>query len=225
MAEIALRTTERRCQKAKSLAWRPIGSTIICQSDAAIRRKWLEIACDLISPAKRKHYTMVPGYDELCDAWSPALYEAWLEAGRPTTEYPLGRLLQDTTYAQTVWDAVVKPLGVQKRVPLASESDKSVCDAWPWSLYERCNYFIVVNTDASDAEVESWQGDEERHDDKGNLVIIWRTVVEYETDIGLTASTLTKIASADTVVNPRFDKPVAKAKFIQLALAVALEEL
>ena len=235
MAEIALRTTERKLQKDKYLAWRPVGSTIVCLSDSMIRRKWLEICCDLVAPYKRKDYTTLPGYTELVAAWTPELRKAWLEADRPTEQYKLGQLLMDKTYPQKLWDELIKPIGVDTNLPLAPESNVKVHDTWLWSERERKSYFIVVNTDAADEEVQGWQGSEERDADTGevlpelaegevrdakiSLAIVWKKQIKYATDIGLSGGTLDKIANHELVVNPKFDAPVSKVKFIQPSLA------
>ena len=219
MAEIALRTSERRLQKEKYLALRPKGAAIICLSDSAIRRKWLEIACDLVSPAKRASYTTITGYARLCDAWSPVLREAWLEAGRPTAEYPHGRLMEDPGLAQVLWDMYVKPLGIEKDLPLAPESDVRVSGTGLWSDHERKTYYIVTNTDANDATVTGWQGHDEITDDKLGLVIISRKVVDYETAIGLDGAKIADIANPSKVVHPDFTAPIASAKVITPTLA------
>ncbi|MDK1032664.1 MAG: hypothetical protein QGD94_11700, partial [Planctomycetia bacterium] len=206
------------CQKEKYLAVRPKGAAIVCLSGSAIRRKWLEIICDLVSPTKRESYRGLPDWSRLCDAWTPELREAWLEADRPTAEYPLGRLLQDKAYPQVMWDTFVTPIGIERDLSFAPESDVKVCDTWLWSAEERRNYFIVVNADASDETVEGWPGSDEVQDgDKA--VRMWRTIVDYETDIGLTADTLVKIADPQIILHPRFDKPVAKAKFVTPSVA------
>ena len=223
MAEIALRTSERRLQKEKYLALRPKGSAMICLSDSAIRRKWLEIVCDLVSPAKRAHYATITGYARLCEAWSPALREAWLEAGRPTAQYPHGRLMQDDTFPQALWDTLVKPLGIEKDLPLAPESDVRTCDAWGWSDHERKTYYIVTNTDANDATVTGWNGHDEITDAKLGLVLISRKVVDYETALALDGAKLADIADPAKIVQPDFAAPVALAKFVTPTLSESME--
>jgi len=238
MAEIALRTTERKLQKSSHLAWRPVGSTIVCCSDSLIRRKWLEICCDLVSPTKRENFRNIPGWRYLCDAWTPQLREAWLAHDRPTEQHKLGRLLMDTAYPLTVWKDIIEPIGVLSDLPLAPDSDVKVHDTWLWSEYERRAYFIVTNEDADDATVQSWQGTEERDADTGavlpeldpeeirdsqiNVAHVWRKQIRYATDIGLSGDTLDDIANIDRVVHPRFDKPVASAKVVRPDMAEAI---
>ncbi|KKN70963.1 hypothetical protein LCGC14_0425650 [marine sediment metagenome] len=228
MSEIALRTTERKLQKAKYLAWRPVGSTIVCCSDSLIRRKWLEICCDLVSPKKRDNFRNIPGWQRLCDAWTSQLREAWLGYDRPTKQYKIGRLLMDKLYPQVVWKELIEPIGVLKDLPFAPEADVRVHDTWLWSEEERKRYFIIVNEDASNDEVESWQGVEERDEDTGevlpdlaggevrdsavNFAVVWKKQVEYKTEIGLSGGTLTDIADRQKIVQPRFDKPVLQIK-------------
>lgn len=235
MSEIALRTTERKIQKAKYLDWRPVGSTIVCCSDSLIRRKWLEICCDLVSPTKRDKFKNIPGWQRLCDAWTPELRDAWLEYDRPTEQHKIGRLLMDKSYPQQVWKEMIEPIGVLKDLPFAPDADVKVHDTWLWSSEERKRYFIVVNTDANDETVESWQGSEDRDADTGlvlpelaegekrdpaiNLAVVWKKQIRYKTDIGLSGGTLTDIANVTKELNPRFDLPVETIKVIQPNIA------
>lgn len=229
MAEIALRTSERLVQKAKYLAWRPVGSAIACCSDHTIRRKWLEICCDLVSPQKRENYRGIPGWQRLCDAWTPQLRAAWLAADRPTRDWPLSQLLQDHTHSQRVWDSLIVPIGVDRDLPLAPESDVPVHQTWLWSDIERKRYYIVVNTDADSPTVDNWNGHEQSDGDTGlvlprlaegetrdpriKVVISPRMMVDYKHDLGLSAAKLAKIADKAQVNHPDFTSAVGKAKF------------
>lgn len=231
MSEIALRTTERKLQKAKYLGWRPVGSTIVCCSDSLIRRKWLEICCDLVSPKKRDNFRNIPGWQRLCDAWTPELREEWFHYDRPTEQHPIGRLLMDKSYPQVVWKDMIEPIGVLKDLPFAPDSDVKVHDTWLWSEQERKRYFIVVNQDASNDEVESWQGVEERDEDTGEVLpdlaedevrdpavsfaVVWKKQIKYKTEIGLSGGTLMDIANLGTAMNPRFDKPILQIKAVR----------
>ena len=235
MAEIALRTVERKVQKAKYLAWRPVGSAMVCCSDHTIRRKWLEICCDLVSPKKRDRYTGIPGWRRLCDAWTPELREAWLEADRPSETWKLSRLLQDHTFSAATWDSLIVPIGVAKDLPLAPESDVPIHRTWLWSEMERKRYYIVANADTPSPTVDNWNGHEERDGKTGEVlpqlgdgeirdpeiavVIMPRRMVAYKTDLGLGGVDLGKIADPTLTVNPRFDLPVAAAKFKQPLVA------
>ena len=247
MAEIALRTYERLVQKAKYLAWRPIGSAMVCQSDHTIRRKWLEICCDLVSPTKRDNYRNIPGWQRLCEAWTPQLREAWLEADRPTEDWPLSQLLQDHTFSDRVWDNLIVPIGVERDLPLAPESDVPVHRTWLWSEGERKRYFIVVNTDADSPTVDNWNGHDQCdgatglvlpqlaegqvRDPQIKVVISPRKVVAYNTDLALSGAKLAKIADPTVVVHPDFTAAVAAVKFKvplvaeAVGRAVAVEEL
>lgn len=237
MAEIALRTTERKTQTATRLSWRPVGSTIVCCSDSIIRRKWLEICCDLVSPKKRDNFRGIPGWRELCEAWTQDLRAAWIEYDRPTIAYPLGQLLMDKSYPQVVWHEIIEPLGMLADLPFAPESDVRVHDTWLWSDDERKRYYIVINTDADSETIESWQGVEERDADTGEVLpelgegeirdpqikiaIVWAKQIRYLTDLGLTGGTLGDIANTDKVLHPKFDSPVAKLKAVRPDIADA----
>ena len=236
MAEIALRTTERKLQRTKYLAWRPVGSAMICQSDHTICRKWIEICCDLVSPKKRNTYQNIPGWSRLCDAWTPALREAWLEADRPTNQWKLSRLLQDHTYSTQLWNELIVPIGVDKDLPLAPESDVKIHHTWLWSEIERKKYFIVINTDADSPTIDNWNGHEERDADTGDVLplltegqvrdpgisfaIMPKKQCKYEIDIGLTGSDLDKISNPEIIVHPKFEAPVISQKFIRPVIAI-----
>ncbi len=245
MSEIALRTTERRTANH----WRPVGSTIVCCSDSLIRRKWLEICCDLVSPKKRDNYKGIPGWARLCEAWTPELWQAWFDHDRPTfateeekrlyfeedrqipTKYPLGQLLMDNAFPQQVWAELIEPIGVLADIPLAPESSVRAHNTWLWSEEERKRYFIVVNGDADDEEVESWQTAETRDGDLGivlpelspgenydpsiNVVSIWKKRFDYIADPDISGQTMADIADPDKVLHPRFDKPIEAAQMKQ----------
>jgi len=247
MSEIALRTTELKVQKESYLAWRPVGSAMVCCSDHCICRKWLEICCDLVSPVKRTNYQNIPGWKFLCDAWTPELRLAWLEADRPSKDFKLSRLLEDHTFSASLWDSLIAPIGVVSDLPLAPESDMPVHKTWLWSEGERKNYFIIVNTDADSPTVENWNGHEEYdaatglvlprladgqvRDPKIKVVISPRKVVAYKTELALTGAKLAKIDDKTQVVNPDYTLAVAAIKFKSplvtkvVGKPVAVEEL
>ena len=243
--ELALRTTERYCEKAKYVSWRPVGSVIVAINRQRLRRKWLEIVCDLVRPSKRDQFKGIPGWKRLCEVWTQELWDEWFALNRPTKEHPLGPLLQDTACAQKMWDERIVPLGLPDDLPFAPEADLRVSETWLWGEGERKNYFIVVNEDAPDIEVKGWADHVEWDRDTDapwetvleeremiavlpggktetrmepvpvpkypdhRLLIRPRKVVKYETDIGLSADTLGKIADPGQVLHPKFDAPVA----------------
>jgi len=60
--------------------------------------------------------------------------------------------------------------------------------------------------------VQGWQGFN-NITDSGNLYIMPRTQIKYQTDIPeLSAETLIDIADRDKILHPRFDKPITKTK-------------
>ena len=238
MAEIALRTSERLARIGNIWHWRPVGSTIICCTDLHIRRKWLEICCDLVAPYKRNKYKSLPGWDRLCEAWTPKLREAWLEFDRPTEKNKLSPLLEDEAFLNSVWQTMIEPTGVLADLPFAPDSDRKVCDTWLWSEFERKNYFIVHNANANHETIQSWQGVDERNAETGilltvgdlaaiklakdlgavssiKLAYIWKKQINYKIDLGLSGGTLDDIANPDKTLHPRFDKPVVASKAVQ----------
>lgn len=184
MAEIALRTSERKLERA----WRPVGSTDVCISDSCRRRKWLEIFCEFARPKKRNtdpKFKSIPGWNRICEAWTPELWQAWFEADRSTEEHKVGRLLMDKAYPQEVWGNLIEPIGVLVDFPLAPESDKKAHDTWLWNEAERKRFFIIVNDDADDEEVESWQSAQTRDGDLGIVLPeLSRELFKYKPVIG-----------------------------------------
>jgi len=212
MAELALRTQEVINHKAKYTAWRPVGSVIISINQHQMRRKWLEIVCDLVSPKKRDNYKNISGWQYLCDHWTPQLREEWIQLQKPNKEYPHGALLQNIATAQSMWDQRVDAqlISLVGKEPIGVK-DKT--DTWLWSDDERKIYFITVNEDEEDlSKVQGWQGFN-NITDSGNLYIMPRTQIKYQTDIPeLSAETLIDIADRDKILHPRFDKPITKTK-------------
>jgi len=209
MAEIALRTTEFRNQKAKYLAWRPVGSVIVAISQVQMRRKWCEIACDLMRPEKREMFRGVPGYDRLCQAWSKELWQAWFAADR--------ELRLDPGAPAEFWNRHIVPLGVVDDLPLAPESDTRVSDTWLWSEKERRRYFVVVS--AAGQEVEEWQAHEEVQHAKLGRVLQPSRMLDYLHVPWLSGESLAKIQDANQVCHPKFHLPVAAAEFVRPDLA------
>lgn len=246
MAELALRTSEFYNAKDKYIAWRPRGSVIVAISNWQMRRKWLEICCELVSTdiikkgpnagkMKRDLYQNIPGWQALCDAWEPQMQATWLDWGKPTAEYPHGRLLQDRTAAQELWDSLIVPTGVVSALPTAPEATVKVCDTWLWSEQERKDFYITVNTDEDDATAEGWGRQKERLLFKLALpsipyvlevedplpadtyrVLAPAKVIDYETTLGLDAGMLADIADPEKIVHPDFTHTVPKLNVLDV---------
>ncbi len=137
----------------------------------------------------------------------------------------------DKSFPQQVWAELIEPIGVLADIPLAPESDVPAYDTWLWHEAERKRYFIVVNNDADDEEVESWQTSQTRDGDLGialpelapgetydpviNVVSIWKKRFDYIADPDISGQTMIDIANADKVLHPRFDKPIEAAQMKQ----------
>lgn len=208
MSEIALKTKEFIGRKSKYIAYRPIGSTVVSIPTNIIRRKWLEIVCDLVSPKKREMFKNIPGWKYLCDHWTQQLWDEWRSKDVPSEKYPIGELTGVNTAAQTMWDERVDP----QLISLIGKEPglvKDKCDTWLWSEYERKNFFIVANEDAEHYEVQEYM----RHINMikdGKIIIVPAGNIDYVSNIGLSQDTLDKISDPDVVVDPKFDSPVSK---------------
>jgi hypothetical protein len=218
MGEVALRTSEYRQQCEGYLAWRPKGSVIEVVTDAWILQKWCEIVCDLASPKKRGQYAGLLAWDRICQAWTPALRKAWVDACRVNNCAP--------TYTDWagLWAGIVGD-GLLADMPDDPTGERPVYRTWPWSDAERRRFFIV-STDVPDAEIQSWKVrklwtfDAEKNEyveagEDAKLVkpvLAPARVIDYEADLGLTPGELADIADPAKTVHPRFDRPVAAEK-------------
>lgn len=203
MTEILLRTTEFRNQKPTYLSWRPVGSVIEVIDSLRLRYKWIEIVCDLARPEKRKMYTAIPGYQYLCDHWSKELWDAWWQADRQNA-------FSDQDFANGFWEENIDAqlIGLLGKDP---RGEVNLTDTWLWSEYERKNWFIVVNNDEEDAtKVRAWKGRQETWDNE-KLIIHPKTRIDYETNLSLSAESLSSINDKNIVVHPKFSSPVAKS--------------
>jgi len=220
MAEIALRTTEflNADPRKKYVAYRPVGSVSAAITDERIKAKWLEILCDFPRASKRDTYTNapypIPGWDKILSAWSTRLLGDYVDAlVGPKRNTPAARA--------KFWAEVVEPLGLLADLPKDPTGLKPVYETWLWSGYERKAFFIVTNTDATEATVESWNGHIPL--DKDGKEVVWiedvastpvvsivpKRMVAYASDIpDLSGETLADIANPEKIVQPRFDKPI-----------------
>ena len=231
MAEIALSRREKKLIQGDKRSWRPAGSTIVCCSDSFIRRKWLEICCDFASPAKRHDpaFQSIPGWHRIKQAWTPALRRAWLRADKPNPGYPLGELLMNVAKPQSLWNQHVVPTGLVSDIPLAPESNTvQACDTWLWSRREKKRFYVIVNDDATDEEVQSWQGIEPRDYDTGEVLpklignqtydpsikvaYVWKKRIKWRTELALTQQEIDDIDNLDHELHPRHDRKVGKNK-------------
>ena len=209
MAELALRTNEFLNKKTKYIAWRPIGSVIVSIDSHTMRLKWLEIVCDLVSPKKRDDFKGIPGWQYLCDHWTKELRSEWIALGKPTTDYPLGRLLQDPLAAQKMWDESVDSQ-LSSIIGKEPGGVEWLTNTWLWSQKERKELFIIVNADETDnLQVRNWGTRSESYKD-GTLVIHPKTKVDWETKLDISSKTKTEITNPAKIINPSFDIPVVK---------------
>ena len=204
MNEIALNLTRRDVTKPKYRFIMPVGGVVEVFTPTRTRRKWIEIFADLMAPSKRGKFTHLPGYHAMVEAWSPSLLGQWVEWGRakaPESQF---------------WSEVIVPLGVLKDMPNAPESTVPVYEAWLFSPMDRKQSCIVTNSDASEATAATWSRKITDAAANKDAVPIIRPakIINFRTEIGLSAESLAKIDSPDTIVNPRFDKPIASTKIL-----------
>lgn len=211
MTEISLRTKNELIKRGeKAITWKPLGSVISAHKDITIRMKWLEIVCDLVSPQKRNNYKGIPGYQYLCDHWTPELRKQWIDAGRPTEEEPHG-FIRLSKQCQKIWDEKVDPslISTLGKDPTLI---KNITDTWLWSEHERKTSFIITNTDIEDYAWDVF-GQGKTYVKEGHVIVAPGAIINYATDIGLSQTTLDKIADPNIIVHPRFDLPVAGIYF------------
>lgn len=212
MAELSLHTTDFINKKTEYVAWRPKGTIISIITTHRMRLKWLEIVCDLVSPKKRDQYKTIQGWQYLCEYWTQELRDEWIELGKPNKTYSHGRLLEDKTAAQKMWDNRITPdlinlLGYEPR------GYENVTNTWLWSEHERKTLFIVVNNDIDEEQLINEYGLGKFYVKNGTLVATSGARLKYETNAGLSVKTIEDINNQEIVVHPKFDAPIAKTYF------------
>ena len=179
MAEIALRTTEflNNDPRKAYIAYRPVGSVVVAMSAARIRRKWLEILCDLMAPSKRDSYVTLPGFNTMKEMWSHELLGKWVEFYRDQ------RNKFNEVADAKFWTEVIEPIGLLPDLPKDPLGLRPVYETWLWSDHERKTLFIITNDDASTATVESWNGRDALDEDGDAMSYHEEQVLRYHIEM------------------------------------------
>lgn len=210
MIEAAVLIEDRSNRKAKYYYHAPVGSVIETITDLRRRRKWTETMCDLVSPAKREKNRSLPGWQAMCDAWSPSLRADWMDLERTKD-----RTREDD---DLFWLTRIFPLGHLGDLPYVPESDKRIYEAWPWSEHEMKRLFLTVSNDTLDEEAVTWPV-VVQSGVVPDMIRRRRKVLSYHTDIPeISAETRDKIDNPTILVRPRYDKPMAKARYADTAI-------
>lgn len=198
MAELAVRTNELIIKDLNNFVCRPVGSVIISISYHMIRRKWLEIICDLVSPKKRDSFRNIPGWQYLVDHWTPALREEWLSVERQNSLAATEKMLADRVDGQ-----LSGFLGKDPR------QEKDLMGTWLWSEAERKRYFLSFVDDESE-EVIGASAFTEVSVGENAVVLCPSKKIDFETALGLSQDSVNKIKDPGVIVHPKFSSPISK---------------
>lgn len=198
MAELAVRTKPRVIKSLNDFICRPTGSVIIAISHEAIRRKWLEIICDLVSPKKRDMFKKIPGWNYLVDHWTPELREKWLSVERLNNPVETEKMLINDVDRQ-----LSSLLGKDPR------QEKDLMGTWLWSEAERKRYFLSFVDDESE-EVIGASAFTEVSVGENAVVLCPSKKIDFETALGLSQDSVNKIKDPGVIVHPKFSSPISK---------------
>jgi hypothetical protein len=223
MAEFNLRITDGSVSKEKYDEIAPVGAVVSGFSDRLIRRKWLEMVCDLWRPSLRykgqrlnskreataANFMANCGWTQArCDAiaaiWSEDLWRRWMDTERE----PVG---QDLAKSQ-LWDGdIASQSGWIGAVGKEFHGIEDVVNCFPWSLDNRKKFFIVPADGLTQTEAESLGGKKLDVVDFRE-VILPRHVIDWAADLGLSEQEKSDVADPEIVVHPRYDRRVAREK-------------
>ena len=223
MAELYLFTKNLYKESSKTTKNIPRGSVLCAISPHRLRKKWLEIVCDLARPDKRhiEAYQRISGYNYICDHWTQELWNVWFHVGRSTKQYPHGgELFNIESKAQELWDSYIDAQlpGLIGKDP---RGEVNAVDTYPWGVRDYKDGLIIVVNDETDHKIiKGWEKiDVADHDNKRRFKPCKR--IDYETKLGLSQGTLADIYNYDKPFYPKFSNPISKDKLInQIAIGI-----
>lgn len=220
MAEFNLRITAANVRKEKYDEIQPVGAVISGFSDRLIRRKWVEMVCDLWRPAltykgkrlKSKREATTANFIQNCgwtpercktiaDLWTEKLWLRWMETEQngPDADTAKAQLWTGDIASASGWVAAVgkEPRGVEDAV-----------NCFAWSLDNLKHFYVVPAAGLTTTEAESLGG--KKLDVVAfREVVMPRHVIDWNS-LGLSESEKANIRNPEVVVYPRFDRKIEK---------------
>ena len=221
MAEFNLRINELNIVKDKYDDYQPIGSVISGFSDRIIRRKWIEIVCDLWRPSliykgkrlasKREQTTAnfianCGWTQERCDAigelWSESLWLKWMQT---ETDGPDVDVMKDQIWTEDI----IKASGWVDAIGKEPNGVENVVNCAIWSLDNLKNFYMVAADGLTNTEAEQVGGKKVDVYDFREVVMP-RHVIKWDTSLALTTVEIADIFDTSKVVFPRYDRKITK---------------
>jgi hypothetical protein len=223
MAEFALRIVPEIVRKEKYDEISPAGAVLSGFSDRLIRRKWVEMVCDLARPALTYKGKRLPSKREKffagmvancgwtqarCDAvaalWSESLWRRWMETEHNSPDV-------DTAKAQ-LWDGdIASASGWVAAVGKEPHGVEGAVNCVPWSLDNLKRFYMVAGDGLNDTEAESLHGKKLDVVDFREALMP-RHVINWEVALGLTEQAKAEIRDPSIAVHPRFDRKVVRGQ-------------
>ena len=205
MAEILLRTRELINAKEKHTVVKPRGSIIDVFYDRRIKNEWLRILCVYPSPQLRDKYTTLPYFTEIISAWSPTLYQNYLDWDKSK--------VKDT---DKFWTDNIASLGILPVLGTAPDSAKPLYETWLFSDTERKQFFTVYNDDATEEQLKTIYGMQEIiYKDK---LYMKQKQYDYMADPAISKTTQGLINDPTQILYTQYDKPVPISKITDAVL-------
>jgi hypothetical protein len=225
MAEFALRVTSNILRKEKYDEIQPIGAVVSGWSDRRIRRKWLEIVCDLMRPRFRYKGQRIEGKREatianhmansgwsaerckaISDLWSESLWRRWFEV----------KEMDDSTQAEIarlqLWSGdIANVSGWVQAVGKEPHGVEDAVNTVPWSLADLKALYMVPADGLGTNEAEAVAGKRVDVVDFRQVVTPFH-VVDWDAGLGLTEEEKEAIRNPKAIVFPRFDRKIPRGR-------------
>lgn len=146
--ELLIATRANTGNRGKFILHRPKGAVLGGKTRAQVRRKWIEIAGDLMSPQKRVGREGFAYHDQITGVWRREWLDVWrsLQSG-------------DLTLAEA-WTALTDDGVLLGALPMDQRGDTHCTNAWPWTRAERRLFLVEQFNEQGMTEAERqavWQ--------------------------------------------------------------------
>lgn len=141
--EILLTLSDYSLQKKPYLFFRPEGSVVSAISGAKVKRKWIEIFGDLMSPTNRGRFESFEYHAQASALWLSVYYDLWMMV----REQP-GKL-------DEMWDLLLADGRIENEMPNDPAGEVKVYERWNWTSIEQ-KVFLTVSLDVEVDALDKW---------------------------------------------------------------------